>query len=98
MYPLPSDRNITAVNELVTYTNEITQYYFGVLMLVTIFVIIFLVFKLYTTARGFALAIWMTTIIGVLFKILNIINDTVIITLLVLSIVSIPLLFVGGGE
>ena len=97
-YPLPSDRNITEISTLVTYTNEITNYYWGILMLVAIFVIMFFIFKAYTSARNFAASIWIITLIAVLFRILEVISDGVLITLIIMCIASIPVLILERGE
>lgn len=85
--------NVTGFATLMDYMNYSTDNYFGLLLLIAIFVVLFVSMKFYETDKALAGASFVTLIIAVLFRSLNIIGDIVLFALVILVIVSVVYIF-----
>jgi len=70
--------NLTSANtypQVLQRINELSGNFFGIALIVTIFVVSFLSLKNYSTERAFAGSMLITTILGIFLRILEIIPD-----------------------
>ena len=70
--------NITGFVDFFNYINYVTEGMFGVFFLVAIAVVSFLVQKAYTTERALLSTMFLTTIIAVLMRFVDLISDGVL--------------------
>jgi len=63
--------------------NDLSGGFFGIALIVTIFVVSFLSLKNYSTERAFAGSMLITTILGILLRILEVIPDYMMTILIV---------------
>jgi hypothetical protein len=77
LYPSPSSQNFTSFNSLFTYVNTTTGGFFGWFLLMCIYLIFAFGVSFYKRDIGVGVAIagFVTIIIGVLFRILDLINN-----------------------
>jgi len=67
--------NATKMYQIFQYSNTVTNEWFGAVILIMLFVIIFITLKDYKTNRAFATASFITAVVAVLFKSFSIITD-----------------------
>lgn len=78
-YPYP---NITRPYEIVTYSQTVTNEFFGPMILLAIFVIAFIAMKNYKTTAALTGAAFVTFIISVLFWMIGIAHQNLVIVIL----------------
>lgn len=84
MYYLPN--NITKFTYLIQYSNNILEGLLGIILLVSIFIVGFVTTSHKTeSANAFTFAIILTTVIAILFRILEIVSSTVLFICFVLT-------------
>lgn len=88
LYPYPTDVN--NMTSLVTYTNVVTQGFWSLMVMITLGLVAFLVYKTnYSTARSFGAASVLVLIIAIFFRILGLIKGTILIAAVLLAAVGI---------
>lgn len=70
--------NLTSVEQLLPYVNSITGGYFGVIILMSIFIITFIAGKSFSTEKALSFSGFLTLIVGIMFRMLGLINDGVL--------------------
>jgi len=91
MYDLPN--NITRFYQLFDYANYATSNWFGISIVVLIFIVLFFALKNYDTPRAFAAASVTTAVLGLFLGAMGLISDLVLIILIIMASVSIVYLF-----
>lgn len=86
-YPLP--QNITSFNDLIRYTNNLTNGWLMPLFLFSVFVIAFFSLKLYKTHQAFAGASFITFILATIFRVLGFISTKILIVSIILLVVAV---------
>ena len=82
------EANITGFASLVQYVNTVTLGWFGILVLMAIFLVILLSSR-YDMIKALPAAAYTTTVVAMLFKVLGIVPDIAIIACVVLCIVAV---------
>jgi len=83
-YDLPN--NITTMTSLIQWSNGILDGLLGIILLVAIFVVSFVTTSYKTeSANAFTFAIILTTVMAILFRILEIVSSTVLFVCFVLA-------------
>jgi len=72
------DPNLTRPYELLTYTNTVTDGLLGAVILLLIFIVGFVSMKNYRTSSAFAASAFITTILAVLLRALDVIKDEIL--------------------
>ena len=93
-YPLPT--NVTRIENLLSYTNGITDSFFGPIMLIVIFIISFVSMKYYRTNLAFAGASFVTTISSYLFFVLGLVSETTIMLTTLMLVIAV--VYLGKNE
>lgn len=76
MYAYPSDLNITGWTGLLIWSNQVTNYWFGNLILFAIFLIMLItLLNTYDSSKAFVVSSFITTIIALLFRGIGIIGE-----------------------
>jgi len=70
--------NITSIEMLLPHINTVSEGYFGTVILLTIFSITFIIGKRYSTEKALSFSSFLTLLIGIMFRMLNVINDGVL--------------------
>ena len=70
--------NLTSIEQLLPYVNTLTGGYFGVIILLCIFVITFIAGKAFSTEKALSFSGFLTLIVGIMFRMLGMINDGVL--------------------
>ena len=96
LYEYPT--NISNLTDLVTYTSNATQGWFGSLIAFAIFCVTFFSLKQYQTSRAFAGASFITLITIIIFRIINLVGDLILITAIMLVIIAVIWLIVGDSK
>lgn len=87
-HPLPT--NVTSIDEMLVYTNNVTEQLFGLTMLIVIFIISFSYMKqYYRTQECLVASSFITMISTILFFIIGIVPESYIIWTILLSIAAI---------
>lgn len=94
----PDPTNMTNMTDVLSYLNIVTMGWFGLVMLIVIFVVGLLSLKIYSTHKAVAASSFLTTIVAIFFKILNLISTQVLVGSIVLLIVAIIWLFVAESR
>lgn len=71
--------NVTGMLSLFSYANSVTNGWFASIILFAVFMVAFLAQKQYVTHRAFATSMFLTTIIAIIFKTLDLISTQVLI-------------------
>lgn len=80
--------NLTSIEQLLPFVNTLTGGFFGVVVLLMIFVITFIAGKSFSTEKSLSFSGFLTLIIGIMFRMLGLINDGVL-TFVVIGFVGI---------
>ncbi len=91
----PGSQNLTDTTELIQYLNSVTDFWFGPIILIAIFVIAFisLVGKTVKKSAPFAAASFITAIIAILFRAMGIVNDSWLIGSIVLAVAGLAAVY-----
>ncbi len=92
IYEYPT--NITNINDLFVYVNTITSGWAMTIFIFVIFCVAFFSLKVYSTARAFAGASFITLIATIFSRILGLVSDRILIASIVLVVVAMIWLFV----
>ena len=76
-YEMPT--NITGMTDLITWTDSVTGGWYGNGILMAFWIVVFMVTKKADTKRGFAVASFMTSLIGIMLRSLDMISDSAIV-------------------
>lgn len=74
---------------LLSYTNQTTQGFWGMTILIVIFFVSFLSLKLYPTHKAFAAAGIITAIMSIFFRTLGLVNNLVLIVCILMAAVGV---------
>lgn len=93
LYPSPSDQNFTSIVSIFTYINDVTEI-FGWFLLLCIYLVFMFGISYYKKdiSLGVAIAGFITVIIGVLFRIVNLINSFVLGIIITIAVMGLILL------
>ena len=84
---------------LFTYANSVTEGFFGLLVLITIFFVFFLSTKpFYTTPKSLGFASFATLISGIIFRILGLVNDPVLIGTILVCASGLVWMWIEGSK
>lgn len=87
--PFPTPTNFTAASETLGYFNNITESWFGRIILLAIFVIIFGMSNQLGVKKAFAAAAFPTFILGVILRLFGAIDDFTIFIVLIGTVIGI---------
>jgi hypothetical protein len=76
LFPMP-DSNMTGMMSLIQHTNIITEGWFGAGILLAFAIISMISTKNFSTEKSFAFTSFLCFLVGLLFRFMDIINDTV---------------------
>ena len=85
--------NITSPTDLFNYANIVTNNWFGLMLIISIFIILFISFKSYETEKAFSATTFISTIIALLLSLMGILSPEYVIIMIVLTAISVILLF-----
>lgn len=71
---------------MVDYVNYVTNYWFAPLYLLAIFIVSFVLFKVYKTHQAYAAASFITFLVAVFFRVLGFIGDKILIVSIIVLI------------
>lgn len=80
--------NLTSIEQLLPFVNTLTGGFFGVVVLLMIFVITFIAGKSFSTEKALSFSGFLTLIVGIMFRMLGLINDGVL-TFLIIGFIGI---------
>ena len=90
MYLTPSEMNVSSWTGLLLWSNVVTDGYFGVLILLTIFLIAFITFLFVDyPEKAFAYASFIAAIMSILFLGIGILNEVFMFVCLVMAAIGI---------
>ena len=91
----PQSQNLTDPTLLLQYINSVTSFWFGNIILICIFIItlISLVGKTQKTATPFAVAGFLTAMIALLFRALEIVNDAWLIGSIIVAVMGLTAVY-----
>jgi len=90
-YPA-SERNITSLVQLMSYTNELVDGWLGAIILLVIGMVAFLSTKSYSYERAFGFSAFLVVICAILLRFMDLINDAVLLVSIVALIGAILIL------
>ena len=94
-YPTP---NVTAgMGNMTQYVNVVTEGYFGIGLLLTLWVIMFMSFRRWGDTEAFAAANFITTVLAGMLRGLNILSDMWFVIFIMLSGISLLLMIRRSG-
>lgn len=96
MYAYPT--NVTNMTGMLLYTNSVTNGYWGLLTLVVVFFVAFISLKVYTAPRALGGACFITLISTILFRILGLVNNTVLVVVVLLNAVAAAWLWISESS
>ena len=86
-YDFQNLTNTSSLVEQLQYTNDtLTLGWYGTLVLIGFFLVLFLMFKDYETKERFAGAGFLTTLVAILLKILNLVSEYVILIFILVTV------------
>jgi len=85
--------NETSWYGLFRYANSVTDNYFGMSFLFLVFIVSFIAMRRYPTKDGFAVSSFITTVLGVLMKMIGLIGDEMILLFTIITAASVLMLF-----
>ena len=88
--------NITRPYELITFANTATNSMFGVVVVIATFIIAFMAMKDYPTKAATSAAIFISTLIAILLRIMGALADWVVFTCIIATVASVAFLIFGG--
>jgi len=95
MYPAP---NVTSVTSFLFYPNIVTGGWFWTMILAAIFIVLFIVGKIFTTERAFAVASFVTLLAAVILRAIDFIGDMPVFISVALAIFGMIALRVAGSK
>jgi len=87
-FPYPGE-SILGIVSFLQYVNELCQGYLGVGILIIIGFVGFLTTKNYTTDRALSFSTFLTLISAILLRFLSLINDSVLLIVIIIFIISV---------
>jgi len=85
--------NETSWYGLFRYANTITDNYFGMSFLFLVFIVSFIAMRRYPAKDSFAASSFITTVLGVLMKMIGLVGDEMILLFTIVTAASVLLLF-----
>lgn len=87
-YPTPT--NLTTIPLLLDYANTVTDGYFGMTMMVSLYLVVFIHMKLRGehTPDCFLVAGWITLVLSIILFLLNLLNNGQLFTVIALFVIS----------
>jgi hypothetical protein len=93
MYPTPSELNVTTWTDLLIWANVVTNYWFGNLVLLAIFLIAFITFLFVDKPeKAFAFSSFICVIIAILFRGIGIVGEIPVILGIIFTAIGVLLL------
>jgi hypothetical protein len=90
--------NVTSPLDLFTYSNTVTNSWFGMLLIATIFLLLFISFKSHETEKAFAGASFLSTIFSLLLVIMGLLGAEYSIMMIILTSISVIFLLFRTSE
>mgnify|MGYP003133669191 CR=1 FL=1 len=83
VFPSP---NITRPYELITYSNTVTDGMYGFVLVLCVFIISFMALKNYKTSAAYGASIFITTLLAIMLRLMEAIQDTVLFGLMFMTL------------
>jgi len=89
--------NATNIADLVTYINSTTNNWFGLLVLLSVFVVVFVAGLRRDVLASLSTSMFITTIVGILFRALGLIDNIIFVLLIIGTVGTAVLLYITRG-
>ena len=90
--------NVTNIQEAMTYINSVTGYWFGYMILLMVFMVVFIAGSRYGSSASLATSLFITTITGYLLAGFGMVGQEAIVPLTLALVGAIILIYKGGGS
>lgn len=98
VYNITNLTSSTNLLNIVQTVNVWSEGFFGIMFILVFFVILFIAFKNFPTKTAFVSAMFISTLIAILFKFINLVPDLVVIIGVIGTIVGVSVLFLSGDR